>query len=209
MPQVRAHLGQVGAKLGHLGAILELCWAILAPSGGLGAHLSSKFEVLGAILAPSWGSWGHLGSKLGGPGTILAPSWVIMGPSWLQVGRSWGHLGSKMGGLGTILAPRWGFLGPSWGSWPETRDFHGFCGVLGGSKSLSPAGVDGEMMIFGLGGAARNSNQPFANCQRPETRKSRLDNKTEPKLQSRKCKDASQPGGPHQGGRRISYNNIS
>ena len=54
---------------------------------------------------------------------------------------------------------------------------------------MEPAWVEGETLGFELGGriqeGGNNSNQPFANCQRPETRKSRLDNKTEPKLQNR------------------------
>ena len=116
---------------------------------------------LGGMLAPSWRSWGYLGlswSQVGGLGAILAPSWEVLGASWLQDGGFGDHLGSKMGVLGAILVPSWEVLGPSWGSWPETRDFHGFCGVLGGSKSLRPAGVEGERLVFELVGAKIRGN---------------------------------------------------
>ena len=86
-----AEVGQSGATLGHLGAILGPSW------GHLGATLRPSW----AILGPSWAilgtSWGHLG-----------PSWGHLGPSWASLGPSWGHLGA-------ILGPSWGHLGPTWG----------------------------------------------------------------------------------------------
>ena len=136
--------------------------------------------VLGGILVSSWRSWGYLGlswSQVGGLGAILAPSWEVLGASWLQDGGFGDHLGSKMGVLGAILVPSWEVLGPSWGSWPETRDFHGFCGVLGGSKSLGPTGVKADPQVFELGGEDYRwgetipiNHLPTAKDQRPEIR---------------------------------------
>ena len=171
-------------------------------------------------MVSSWRSWGYLGlswSQVGGLGAILARRWDVLATSWVQDGEFGSHLGSKMGVLGAILVPSWEVLGPSWGSWPETRDFHGFCGVLGGSKSLRPAWVEGETWLFELGGEDYRRGEtipinhlPTAKDKRPETRDwtTRQNRTCKPIPETRNSRlenkeGLQQPGGPHKGGRRI------
>ena len=62
----------VGAKLGDVGAMLELCWACSAMLGHLGAKLSqvgAKLSQVKAKFEPSW------------------PSWAKLEPSWAKLGQ--------------------------------------------------------------------------------------------------------------------------
>ena len=90
------HLGTMLApfwlRLGHLGSILPLSWAILAP--------------IWPRWAPSWLRVGHLGSVLALSWAILAPTW----PSWLDLASPWWlYLGSNLAIL-AILALPWAML---------------------------------------------------------------------------------------------------
>ena len=86
--------------LGHLGAMLGLCWATLGPS----------WAYVGPMLGLCWAI------RLGDRGAKLGLCWAILGPCWAYVGRSWGHVGPMLGDLGAILGLCWAYVGPSWGS---------------------------------------------------------------------------------------------
>ena len=93
----------------HLGAILELSWAVL---GGLGGRLGAVLGGLGAVP-------GHLRGPLGCPRvfwTVLGASWAVSGSSWAVLGPCWARLGAS-----------WASFGPSWGR---------LGALLGGARGL-------------------------------------------------------------------------
>ena len=58
-------------------------------------------KLLMVLLGPSW--------------LLLGRSWSLWGPSWLHLGRSGAHLGPTWSPLGPILGSAWGHLGLTWG----------------------------------------------------------------------------------------------
>ena len=118
------HLGAMLApfwlRLGHLGSILPLSWAILAPTWPRWApswlrvgHLGSILALSWAILAPTWPSWPDLASPcwlylgsnlailaiLALPWAMLSSFWAHDGVSWLILWPCWHHLSSKLSNL--------------------------------------------------------------------------------------------------------------
>ena len=71
--------------LGHLGAILGLCWAVLG-------HLAAMLGLCWAILGPSWA---YVGPMLGQLGGYVGHSWRIGGRAWAYVGQMLGRLCGK------------------------------------------------------------------------------------------------------------------
>ena len=85
------------------------------------------FEGLGGL---SWWSWGACWLQVGGLGvtwSYLGLKLEVLGPSWLQVGRSWSHLGGH-GEKPTISLP------------------------LGRAQNSDYRAAGWYRMIFGLGG---------------------------------------------------------
>ena len=113
-----------GANMGlsHVGAILELTWAVRVLLGTLWASASvlgaswshlgascSIFKRLGGVLGPSWAALELLGASWWGPGGILGEPWEGLG-----LGASWGSLGRVLAGFPGGLGASWGAFGRSW-----------------------------------------------------------------------------------------------
>ena len=129
-----------GANMGlsHVGAILELTWAVRVLLGTLWAsasvlgaswsHLGASCSILkrlGGVLGPSWAALEPLGASWGGPGGVLGESWGGLDGVLGRFGAPLGTPGPPRGAkaekyqkdrvdliqFGAILGPCWGHVG--------------------------------------------------------------------------------------------------
>ena len=116
-------------QLGHLGSILALSWAILAPTrpswpdlaSPCWLHLGSNLAILArpclSMFVLSWlqlGHLGNLGAPLGHVKLLLGSCWrvldhlgAMLAPSWLQRG----HLGRILALSRAMLSSLWAHVG--------------------------------------------------------------------------------------------------
>ena len=91
--------------LGQVGAMLELCWPMLA-------HLGTMLGYAGQLGPFSPPSGRHLGGELGRQ----------VGPKLAQVGSKFGQVGAKMRHVGAKLAHVGAKLGQLRPTWPSKLD---------------------------------------------------------------------------------------